>query len=388
MSLLGIALRNLFRNKLRSTLTIVGVAIAVIAFVLLRTVLSSWNASVEYAAKDRIGTRHKVSFILSMPKRYVDQIRQTKGIAAVTWANWFGGKDPRYPSEFFATLAVDPDSYLKVYEEIQLPQTARETWLGDRQGAIVGDALAHRLGLKVGDRISLLSNIFRGTWTFNIDGIYTVSQPSVDRSQFLFHWDLFNKSLPDSQQDMVGWVVSRVDDPSLATDVSASIDRTFDSQDVQTLSMSEKSMNLSFMAGFTAILRAMNIVSLIILVILLLILGNTIAMGVRERRYEYGVLRALGFRPGHVALFVMSESIAMGFCAGLLGVGVAYPVVQYGLGRWIEENMNGLFSWFRIDPTVALISLALSVVLGTAAGAVPAWRAAKLTVVDALRRVD
>jgi putative ABC transport system permease protein len=351
-------------------------------------VLTSWNASVEYAAKDRIGTRHKVSFILSMPKRYVDQIAQTKGVAAVTWANWFGGKDPRYPSEFFATLAVDPESYLKVYQEIQLPESARQAWLGDRQGAVIGDALAKRLGLKLGDRISLQSNIFRGTWTFNIDGVYTVSQPSVDRSQFLFHWNLFNKSLPTSQQDMVGWIVSRVDNPAIATGVAAAIDRGFDSQDVQSLSMSEKAMNLSFMAGFTAILRAMNVVSVIVLVILLLILGNTIAMGVRERRYEYGVLRALGFKPAHVALFVVSESLVMGLCAGVLGVGIAYPVIQYGLGRWIEENMNGLFSWFRIDPVVAAVSLLLAVALGAAAGAVPAWRAARLTVIEALRRVD
>lgn len=388
MTLIGLALRNLFRNRLRTALTILGVAIAVIAFVLLRTVLTSWNVSVEYAAKDRIGTRHKVSFILSLPKRYVEQIKQTRGIRAVTWANWFGGKDPRYPNEFFATLAVDPQSYLQVYSEMQLPETARALWLGDRQGAVLGDALAHRLGVKVGDRVSLQSNIFRGTWTFNIDGIYTVSQPSVDRSQFLFHWDLFNQSIPTPIRDMVGWIVSRVDDPAIATDVSAAIDRGFDAQDVQTLSMSEKAMNLSFMAGFTAILRAMNIVSLIILVILVLILGNTIAMGVRERRYEYGVLRALGFRPGHVGLFILSESVAMGFCAGLLGVGIAYPIIQQGLGRWIEENMNGLFQWFRIDPWVAAASLVLSVALGAAAGAVPAWRAAKLTVVDALRRTD
>jgi len=388
MTLIGLALRNLLGNKLRSGLTIVGVAIAVIAFVLLRTVLTSWNVSIEYAAKDRIGTRHKVSFILSLPKRYVDQVRRSKGVQAVTWANWFGGKDPRYPNEFFATFAVDPQTYLQVYQEMGLPEDARNRWFADRQGAILGDALAHKLGVKVGDRISLLSNIFRGTWTFNVDGVYTVSQPSVDRSQFFFHWDLLNKSLSAPQQEMVGWIVSRVDNPAIATDVAASIDRAFDSQDVQTLSMSEKALNLSFMAGFTAILRAMEIVSLIILVILVLILGNTIAMGVRERRYEYGVLRALGFKPGHVGLFVMSESVTMGLCAGLLGVGIAYPVVQYGLGRWIEENMNGLFSWFRIDPFVALAALVLSVVLGAVAGAVPAWRAARLTVVDALRRVD
>lgn len=388
MSLLGLALRNLLRNKLRSGLTILGVAVAVIAFVLLRTVLSSWYVSIEYAAKDRIGTRHKVSFILPLPKRYVDQIRQTKGVQAATWANWFGGKDPRFPNEFFATFAVDPGSYLQVYEEIQLPADAKERWLGDREGAILGDVLARKLGVKPGDRVSLESNIFRGTWTFNVDGIYTASRSSVDRSQLLFQWERFNQTFPASMQDHVGWIVTRVDNPAIANEVAAAIDRMFDSQDTQTLSMSEKALTLSFMAGFTALLRAMNIMSIIILVILVLILGNTIAMGVRERRNEYGVLRALGFLPRHVGFFVIGESAAMGLLAGIVGVGIAYPVVQYGLGRWIEENMSGLFTWFRIDPAVALAAMLLSMALGAAAGAVPAWRAARLTVIDALRRAD
>ena len=128
--------------------------------------------------------------------------------------------------------------------------------------------------------------------------------------------------------------------------------------------------------------------SVIILVILLLILGNTIAMGVRERRHEYGVLRALGFLPRHVAAFVIGESTALGLLAGVIGVAVAYPLVTYGLGRWIEENMNTLFAWFRVTPGVMVLSLVLAAALGALAGAVPAWRAARLTVIDALRRID
>ncbi|HEX7927357.1 MAG TPA: FtsX-like permease family protein, partial [bacterium] len=357
MTLTGIAVRNLRRNKLRTSLTVLGVAVAIMAFLLLRTVLVSWNASIEYAAKDRLGTRHKVSFIMELPKRYVDAIRQQPGVQAATWANWFGGKDPRHPEEFFMTLAVDPKSYLDVYNEMEVSNEGKERWYGDRQGALVGDHLARKLGLKVGDRFSLESNIFRGTYTFNVSAIYTSDSPTIDRTSLLFHWDYFDKSRPDAFQDKVGWIVSRIDDPSKTADISAALDKQFDAQDVQTLTMSEKAMNNSFMGMFTAILRAVEIVSVIILLILLLILGNTIAMGVRERRNEYGVLRALGFLPRHVATFVIGESIALGLLAGIIGVAIAYPLVQYGLGRWIEENMNTMFSWFRVTPGVMVLSL-------------------------------
>jgi putative ABC transport system permease protein len=388
MTLTGIAVRNLRRNKLRTSLTLVGVAVAVMAFLLLRTILGSWYSSIEYAAKDRLGTRHKVSFIMELPKRYVDGIRQQKGIQAATWANWFGGKDPRHPEEFFMTLAVDPTSYLDVYPEMDVKAPERERWLNDRQGALIGDHLAKKLALNVGDRISLESGIYRGTYTFNVSGIYTSSSPTIDRTGFLFHWNYFDRSRPEAFRDKVGWIVSRVDNPAATADISAAVDKGFDTQDVQTLTMSEKAMSNSFMGMFSAILQAVQIVSIIILLILLLILGNTIAMGVRERRNEYGVLRALGFLPRHVAGFVIGESIALGLLAGLIGVGIAYPLVEYGLGRWIEENMNTMFQWFHVQLDVMALSVALAVLLGALAGAIPAWRASRLTVIDALRRLD
>jgi putative ABC transport system permease protein len=112
------------------------------------------------------------------------------------------------------------------------------------------------------------------------------------------------------------------------------------------------------------------------------------AMGVRERRHEYGVLRALGFLPRHLATFVVGESIALGLLAGVIGVALAYPLVEYGLGRWIEENMNTMFAWFHVEGRFMALSVLLAVVLGALAGALPAWRVSRVTVVDALRRID
>jgi len=389
MTLASLAARNVLRNKFRTILTVVGVAVALIAFVLLRTVISSWEAAAQFAAKDRIATRHKVSFVVQLPKHYVDTIRnEVRGVKAATFANWFGGKDPRDPDNFFATIAVDPPSFLEVYDEIELPADQRANWLEDRRGALIGRSLATKLKVKPGDRITLTGTIYPGTWTFNVSGIYTSTRKSVDQSTFWFHWDYLDQSIDEDRRGEVGWIIARIDDAGRGADISRSIDRIFDQRDVQTLTMSERAMNLSFMAMFSAILTAVNGVSIIILIILVMILGNTVAMGVRERTNEYGVLRALGFSPGHIRFFILGEGVTLGILAGLLGIGLSYPLVNGGMSRFIEENMGGMFPYFRIEPSVAGVAMALAMVLGGLAALLPAIRAGRIPVVDALRRLD
>jgi putative ABC transport system permease protein len=204
----------------------------------------------------------------------------------------------------------------------------------------------------------------------------------------MFHWDYLNESLKGSQRDMIGWVVSRVDDAGRGADVSAAIDRIFDQYDNQTLTMSERAMNLSFIGMLSAILKAVDIVTIIILLILVMILANTIAMGVRERTSEYGALRALGFTPKHIRFFIIGESTTVGLLAGLLGIAVAWPLVNQGMSRFIEENMGGMFPYFRVENTTVVLAMVLALALGALAGVVPAIQAGKLTVVNALRRVE
>jgi putative ABC transport system permease protein len=388
MTLVGLGARNAFRNPFRTTLTVLGVAIAILAFVLLRTVITSWELAAQYAAKDRIGTRHKLSFVIPLPKRYVETVSQVKGVKATSYANWFGGKDARQPDFFFANMMVDASTMLDVYDELELPADQKQKWLEDRQGAIVGKSLANQLGLKVGDRFVLQGTIFPGDWALNIDGIYTASRKSIDQSSMFFHWNYVNETLPPARKDMVGWIISRVDEPGKGSDVSAAIDKIFDDRDQQTLTMSEREMNLSFMGMFAAIMKAINVVSLVILLILVMILANTIAMGVRERTSEYGALRALGFLPSHIRLFILGESATLGVLAGVVGVGLAVPLVNGGMSRWIEENMGGMFPYFRVETSTAILAIALAVVLGLASGVVPAIQAGRLSVVNALRRVE
>ncbi|WP_437587325.1 ABC transporter permease [Sorangium sp. So ce1000] len=387
MNLVSVAARNVLRNKFRTLLTVIGAAVAVLAFVLLRTVLSAWTVAADYAAKDRIGTRHKISFILPLPKRYMDTVREVPGVTEGAFMSWFGGKDPRDANNFFASMAVESKTFFKVYDEMVVPPADMERWLGDRKGAIVGDVLAAKLKVKPGDTVTLEGTIYPGTWQFNVSGLYTATRKSIDRSQFIFHYDYLNESLPERQRDQIGWMVARIDDPSRSADISAAIDKIFDEKDVQTATMSERAMNLSFMAMMSAVLTALNVVSVIILLIMMMILGNTIAMGVRERTREYGVLRALGFEPKHVRIFIIGEAATVGLLAGFIGLVVSYPIVELGLGRWLEENMGAMFPYFRIEPTTMVMAVLLSMGLSLAASLLPAYNASKLSVTDALRRV-
>ena len=387
MTLAGLGVRNLARNRFRVMLTVLGVAIAIVAFLLLRTVVWAWASGADWAAKDRVVTRHKVTFVMTLPRRYVEDVREAPHVKAVTWANWFGGKDPKHDREFFGALAVDAASYFDVYDEMKVPPDQMETWKHDKQGAIVGDVLAKKLGWKVGDKIILQSGIYPGDWQFTVDGIYLAASKSVDRSTFVFHWDYLNDTMPPERRDQVGWIVSRVDDPGHVADISAGFDKRFEDLDTPTLSQDERSFNASFLAMFSAILKAMNIISLVILVIMTLILGNTIAMGVRERTSEYGVLRAIGFLPSHVALWIVAESLVTGILGGLLGIALAFPFINFGVGRFVEENMGAFFPYFRLEPAAMAQAMLVAAALGIAGSVIPARSASRLNVVDAVRRV-
>jgi putative ABC transport system permease protein len=245
------------------------------------------------------------------------------------------------------------------------------------------------MGWKVGDKVSLESGIYPVSpqWDFKVDGIYTTKGRSVDRSSFYFHWKYMNDAQPPERRDQIGWIISRVEDPSQTANIAVAVDKVFDEKDTQTLSQDERAFTASFLAGLSAVLTAVNVISIVILLIMMLILGNTIAMGVRERTNEYGVLKALGFSGQQIAIFVLGEAITIAFVGGVVGVLVAYPFVELGIGRWLEENMAQFFPFFRIAPSVTAAALALTVVLGAAAAAIPAFIASRLRVVDALRRV-
>lgn len=387
LSLFFVAARNLKRSWFRTLFTIAGCAVALIAFVLLRTMLWAWNIGAEYASQDRLGTRQKVSFVLPLPKKYAADIRAVPGVTQAAYANWFGARIPTKPDEFFANMGVESATFFDVMDEMVVSPEDKARWMADKKGAIVGKVLASKMGWKVGDKVVLEGTIYPGDWEFNVSGIYTASRKSIDESQFVFHWDYMNDSLPAEQRDKIAWVTSRISDPKRSADIAAAIDRVFDERDVQTTTMSERNMQVSFLAGFSAMLTAIDVISFVILGIMLLVLGNTIAMGVRERTREYAVLRAIGFQPWHVRFFVIAEAAALGIVSGVVGLALAYPFVNDVIGRAIEQNVGGWIPYFRVQPSTALAAVLLAIALSAVASLIPSIQAGRVSVVDALRRV-
>jgi putative ABC transport system permease protein len=391
VNLATVSLRNLWRNRLRTILTIVGVAVSILTFVALRTFVYAWTSAAEFAARDRVVTRHKVTFVMPLPKRYIEDVRNTPGIKTATWMSWFGGKDPKHENEFFGNFAVDKETFFNVYDEIQVDGQGLQKWKENRQGAIVGDVLAKKMGWKVGDKVTLDSGIYPADpdapWSYTIEGIYTATRKSVDRSSFYFHWDYLNDGLPASRKDTIGWVCSRTTDPTRAAAIGKQLDGIFDAKDTQTLSQDEAAFNASFLAGFSAVLSVIDVVSFALLVIMMLVLGNTIAMGVRERTFEYGTLRAVGFLPFHIRFFVLAEAALIGALGGLVGMAMAYFFVEKGLGRFLEENMGQYFPYFSVPPKVWALAFGLAVGLALLAAIFPARGATRIPVTEALRRV-
>jgi len=388
VSLTRLAVKNVLHDKLRALLTVLGVAVAVLAFILLRTTLGAWRTAGEQSAKDRLATRNAVAFTLTMPVRYVEQVRKLPGVAACSWVRAFIGTNPKREQVRFSSYAVDAATILDVYTDVVLPPEQRAAWLADRQGAIVGDLLASRMGWRLGDRVVLVSQLFKGDWEFTIRGIYHGAARTTPLARFLFHWQYLNAAQPPERQEQASMILSLIREESRSAEIGAAIDALFGGEEVQTVTTSERALTLSAMSMVSAVLRALDVVSVVILGIMLLILGNTIALGVQERINQYGTLRALGFRPRQLRRTILTESVAISLAGGLLGIALSYPLVQQGLGTLLEKNAGEFFPHFRIAPATAAAAVGLVVLLGLLAGALPARIAARLRVVDTLRRVD
>ncbi|MEO1337793.1 MAG: ABC transporter permease, partial [Myxococcota bacterium] len=385
----GLALRPLRENWLRTILTVVAVAISVLAFITMRTFVWSWTVAAEVASEDRIVSRNKVTFFMPIPKRYSEDVRAVDGVRATTFAIWSDGKTPQNEQEYFPALGVDTRTFLTVFDEMSVPEERKLAWFENRQGAVVGQVLASKMGWKVGDRVRLVSGKFPkpGEWEFEIEGIYRSTKKSLEQTWFIFHYDFFNSTLPEEQRDTVNWITSRISDGAQAASISKTIDGIFDTRDVQTVTMSQRAAIRSFLGMVSAILSAVNVISIAILVIMMLLVGNTIAMAVRSRTNQYAVLRAIGFERHHILFTVLTEGLALGALGGTLGLLLAYPFVNQGLGRFIEENMGSYFPYFRVTPEVAVLAFALALLLGGVAAALPARAASRLNVLEALRKV-
>jgi putative ABC transport system permease protein len=377
-------LRNALRHRLRSVLTVFGVAVAIAAFGLLRTLVGLWYLGVESASATRLVTRNAISLVFPLPISYRERIQSIPGVAEVAYGNWFGGI---YIDEknFFANYAVEPKSYLELYPEFVLPPEQKTAFLRDRKGAIVGRQLADQHGWHIGDLITLKGTIFPGEWEFVLRGIYRGAEKSTEERIFLFHWDYLNETMKKTsprRADQVGYYIVGVERPELAAEVAAALDRTFANSLAETMTETERSFQLGFVAMTEAILTAIEIVSYVVILIIMVVTANTMAMTARERMAEYATLKTLGFAPRHLAGIVFGESITIALAGGVLGTLLIFPAA-----RWIEVELAQFFPAFSIAPATVAQGLLAALTVGVTAGIFPTWRAATIRIAEGLRRI-
>jgi putative ABC transport system permease protein len=384
MYVLRLIVKNALRHKLRTALTAVGIVVAITAFGLLRTVIDAWYAGANASSSARLVTRNAVSLVFSLPLTYAQKIRSVDGVAAVSWANWFGGV---YVSErnFFAQFAVDVPSYLDIYPEFVLTPEEKRAFLADRQGAIVGRKLADQYGWKVGDPIPLRGTIFPGTWTFNLRGIYAGATRTTAESQMLFHWGYLNETVKKRfprRADQIGVFVVKLKDPDEAATVSQAIDATFRNSLAETLTETENAFQLGFVSMSEAILLAIQAVSFVVIVIIMAVMANTMAMTARERGAEYATLKALGFGGAFVSLLVFGESLLIALTGGLAGAALTFPVATS-----FREALGQFFPIFYVSRETVVLQIGAAFVVGVVAAVFPAWRASRQSVVEGLRAI-
>jgi putative ABC transport system permease protein len=374
-----LVLANLFRKKVRTALTAGSFAVALFLFGILAVVRGAFQQGIEVAGADRLVVVNRVSIIQPLPLAYRDRLARTPGVTGVTFASWFGGvyQDER---NFFPQFAIDRETYRQMFPEFVVPDDQWQAFLADREGAVVGEALAERFGWKIGDRVPIRGTIFPGTWEFNIRGVYRGQRRQDDTTQFWFRWDYLDERTA-VQKGLVGWYTVRIANPDDAVRVVKAIDEQFANSPAETRTDTEKAFAASWVKQMGNIQLLMLSIGSVVFFTLLLVTGNTMAIAVRERTRELAVLKAVGFSDRFVLALVIAETIVVAAVGG--GVGLAL-VKLFTLGG---DPTGGLLPFFYLPPDVILLGLALALVVGLMAGFLPALSAGRLRVVDALRRV-
>ncbi|HVN48767.1 MAG TPA: FtsX-like permease family protein [Bacteroidota bacterium] len=383
MRIFKLIFKNALRHKLRTFLTILGMAIAVMAFGVLRTVVDMYYEGLEATAANRLITRQAVSYIFPLPYSYRDQIAKIPGVETVSFANWFGGTyiDKK---NFFARMGVDAETIFDVYPECQIAPKEYEAFKNERNACVVGSEIAKQYGFKIGDIVHIDGDIYPGNWEFVVRGIYTPRDKSTDATQMFFHWAAIDERMKQempSRAGQVGWYIIKIKDPAQAAAISEQIDALFQNSSNATKTETERAFTQGFIAGFSSLLNAMNFVAYIIIGIIMLILGNTMIMSARERTREYAVLKTLGFTGGHLFGLIFGESMFISGLGAAVGLLVTYPVVS-GIDALMPK---GFFPYFFITPFTVILAIIAALTVGVAASVFPVQRALRTKIVDGLR---
>ncbi len=380
---LPLILRNSWRNRRRTVLTIASITVSMCllgVMIAMFHALYLSDATPEQAL--RLVTRNRVSLTQVIPQAYEARIKQVPGVRDVMTSSWFGGTyiDAKH---FFARFYVDSEKLFNVYSELRIPEDQKKAFIRDRTACVIGRDLANKYNLHVGDRLHLLGDIYPGDFEFLIAGIFDSPRPS---EVMYFSREYLEQSLPEARRGNVGTFVTVIDSPDAATRIAQAIDESFrNSTAAETKTESEQAYVLGFVALLGNVKAFLIAISAAVMFTILLVSANTMAMSVRERVREVGVLKTLGFTNGTILGMILGEACAISLVGGTIGF-LLSTLLTTGVGK----SPAGLFlpPIPPFQPVVATACIVTAVGIGFLSSLVPAMGASRTPIVEALRSTD
>jgi len=380
---LSLAFKNTFRNRRRSILTISSIAVSLCLFgVLIGMYHALFMSQPTPGQALRLVVRHRVSLAQPIPFADEAKVRQIQGVKEISVWNWFGGtyKDNRDQRNFFARLGVEPKAFLTIRTEMKMPEDQRRAFLTERTGCIISRDLSEKLNMKLGDRIVLKGDIYPYDLDMKVVGIFD----DPDATQVLFfNWEYLRDLLPVGRRSLISTMAILVDSTDDSPKVARAIDNMFAESPYPTKTESEGQFALSFVSFLGNIKLFLLIICAAVTFTILLVSGNTMAMSVRERIKEVGVLKTLGFNNDAILGMIVGEAICISLIGGAIGLFFA-SFLMVGVGKAAGGTIPQLhslsLSWFT-----AFAALGLAFVVGLVSSFIPAWNAAKTNILDSLR---
>jgi putative ABC transport system permease protein len=382
MRFLPLVVKNSLRNRRRSVLTIGSIAVSLCVLgVLLAVYQSLFYSDPTPAQALRLVTRHKVGLGQPLPVSYLPRVERVPGVKAAMIWQWFGGKykDDRDNKNFFARFGCQPDRLRQIRPEFVMPDDLWKRFASDRTSAILSRKTAEQLHLHIGDRMTLLGDIFPVNLELHVVGIY---DDPVGEQALYFNYDYLNESIPltNVQRNNAGTFQILADSAADVPRIAQTIDNEFDNSPAPTKTETEQQFGLSF-ASFLGNLKLFLLaICGAVTFTILLVSANTISMSVRERVREVGVLKTLGFTGGNILGIILGEAMVTSLIGGILGC-----LMAAGLCSLVGAGFSFMIPNLQLRPTAAGISLSVALFVGLISSLVPAWNAARTSILDSLR---
>jgi putative ABC transport system permease protein len=382
MTKTGFVIANLFRKRTRTLLTLLSVIMAFLLFGLLQSINSIFNAGADFVGATRLITQARVSFTQPLPISMVPRLESVPGVARVAYSQWFGGVWQENTPLF--VFSVDPQRYHDVYPEWVMPEEQWQAFAKTRTGMVAGKQLADKYGWKIGGKIPIASNIYpqkngSKSWAFDLVGIYDGKDEAAKKltNQAFINYDYFDEANLFGR-GRTNFFILKLADGNQAAAIAKTVDAMFENSPDETKTQTEKDFNLGFVKQVGDIGLIVRWILFAVFFTLLLVVGNTMAQSVRERIPELAVLKTLGFSDGNVLGFVLAEALTLCLCGGLVGL-----VLATLAGAAVAKATGGQYQ-LNVDLKVWLIGIAAIGLMSVAVGLLPALRARRLRIVDAL----